>query len=105
MPRTPRHDPTEDLGEVKYVSFRLPTKILPMLDKQAAMRGMSRNGFVIYMARAFDLGLVMIEDPSTYGAWKQEQLNQVCRTARVAARDEVQLFMLENGYTTSEYQS
>lgn len=91
--------------EYRQVLLRLPLDVVQILDRQAKERGLTRNAFIIYIAKAFETGVVMIADPITWGKWREQELDQVARTARVVARKEVKLVLVEEGFTTTPYET
>jgi hypothetical protein len=90
---------------MKQLMIRVPPDIVAMYDKAAKERGHTRNSFFTFLAKAFDNNLVMVMDPIAWGAWKDEEKKQVCRTARVVARQEAKLVLIEEGFTTTPYDS
>ena len=76
-----------------------------MYDKAAKERGHTRNSMFVFLARALDSNLLLILDPVAWAAWKDEEKKQVCRTARVVARQEAKLVLQEEGFTSSPYES
>lgn len=88
----------------RQMMAKIPHEDMATLDREARERGMSRVQFLIYLARAFENNLVLITDWNTWGKFKQSITNEMVRAARMAAREEVKLYLHEEGFTSSPYE-
>ena len=95
--------PGRNTDNSKQLLLRASPETIAKYDKAAKLRGHTRNSFFTFLAQALDENLLMIMDPITWAAWKEEEKDQVSRTARVVARKEATLVLVEQGFTTSPY--
>ena len=91
-------------SKLKQMVLRAPAVEVAIWDEEARIRNMTRSAFFTYMVRAFEREQIMIADWSTWGKWEQLQRDRAERAARVAAREEVKLYLHEQGFTSGPYE-
>jgi len=101
----PTAHPGRNTDDIKQLMIRATPEIIAMYDKAAKERGHTRNSMFVFLARALDAGNLMIADSFFMEKWEERKENQMLRTVRVVTRQECGLYMYENGYTTTPFQS